>query len=87
MVDWNPREEMSPLRYLKFKLRRWTRVSTVPKWVHEAGKEYYNGYQEKHGNRPYDVEKVFTGDSLRYRIYYKAVSQGKIEPVYYVRIK
>jgi hypothetical protein len=47
----------------------------------------FRRYIEKYGHRPYDVEKVYTGDSLEYKIFYKAIAQGEIEEQYYVRIK
>ncbi len=88
MVDWSPKEEMGPLAYLRFKLGRWVRVSTLPEWVYEANDGYYEGYREKYGKRPYDVEKVYTGDSLEYKIHYKTVgAPGDIREEYYVRIK
>jgi hypothetical protein len=66
----------------------WVQVSTLPEWVYEANEGFYEGYIEKYGNRPYDVEKVYTGDSLEYKIYYKTVSMpGGIREEYYVKIK
>lgn len=68
MTEWNPREEMGPFWYLLFKMRLWVRVDTVPEWVDEASRVYFRGYQDKYGHRPYDEQKVFTGNSLRYKI-------------------
>ncbi|MFQ3285253.1 MAG: hypothetical protein ACI944_001984 [Natronomonas sp.] len=87
MVEWQPRDEMGILDYLRFKLGRWVRVSTLPEWVNEAHNGYYDGYVEAHGHRPYDVEKVYTGDSLEYKIYYRTVEQGVVEPEYYVKLR
>ncbi|WP_152418849.1 hypothetical protein [Natronorubrum sulfidifaciens] len=88
MVDWNPRDEMGLLRYLKFKLGSWVQVSTLPEWVHKANAGYYEGYIEKYGQRPYNVEKIYTGNSLKYKIFYKTVgAPGRIEEEYYTKIK
>jgi len=87
MTDWNPKEKMGLLGYLKFKLGKWVRVSSPPNWVFEANDGYYEGYIEKYGRRPYDVEKIYVGDSLEYKIYYKTVGQGQIGEEYYARLK
>lgn len=87
MVDWNPRDHMSLWGYLIFKLGKWVRVKSLPEWVIDANDGYYEGYIDKYGQRPYDVEKVYTGGSLEYKIYYKTIGQGKIRDVYYTRIK
>lgn len=88
MTDWHPRREMSVFDYLRFKLRRWVEVSTLPEWVYEANEGYYEGFIEKYGHRPYDVEKVYTGSNLEYKVFYKTVSlPGGIEEEYYVKIK
>jgi len=87
MVDWNPKEEMGFFQYIKFKLGRWVQVDTLPEWVYEANDGYYEGFIDKYGHRPYDQEKYYTGDSLKYKIYYKTIAQGEIEEQYYVRIK
>jgi len=88
MVNWNPKQEMSLLGYLKFKMGKWVMVSSLPEWVYEANDGYYEGFIEKYGHRPYDVEKVYNGDSLQYKIFYKTVSMpGGIEEEYYSRIK
>ncbi|WP_353635662.1 hypothetical protein ABSL23_17350 (plasmid) [Halobacterium sp. NMX12-1] len=88
MTEWNPRDEMGSLEYLKFKLGKWVEVTTLPDWVNEAHAGYYEGYIEKYGHRPYDVEKVYTGDNLKYKIVYKPGSrQGEVEDEYYTKIK
>ena len=87
MTDWNPKEEMGWFQYLKFKNRRWVEVDTLPDWVHEANDGYFRGYVEKYGHKPYDEEKYYTGDSLKYKIYYNAVAQGDIRTEYYVKLK
>lgn len=78
---------MGPVRYLLFKLRFWVKVSTFPDWVYEAEQDYYEGFLDKYGQRPYDKEKEFVGNSLRYKVKYVTVSQGQIQPTYYVKIK
>lgn len=88
MTDWDPRDEMSTWQYLKFKLGRWVQVDTLPEWVYDANDGYYQGFIDKYGHRPYDVEKVYRGDSLEYKIYYKTVSMpGGIKEEYYARLK
>lgn len=88
MVSWTPRNELGIYQYLKFKLGLWVETPTLPDWVHEANDGYYEGYIEKYGQRPYDVEKVYTGDSLKYKIYYKTVgAPGRIEEEYYVKLR
>lgn len=88
MVDWNPKSEMGLLGYMRFKLGKWVQVSTLPEWVCEANEGYYEGFVAKYGHRPYDVEKIYTGDSLEYKIFYKTVSvPGGIEEEFYTRIK
>lgn len=87
MTDWDPKDAMGPLSYLKFKFRGWVHVNSVPEWVQEATRDYYRGYQDKYGQRPYDVSKDFFGDSLQYRVKYVTVAQGKVEPEYYVKIR
>jgi hypothetical protein len=88
MVDWDPKDEMGMFQYLKFKLGMWVQVPTLPEWVYEANKGFYEGYTKKYGQRPYDVEKVYTGDNLKYKIYYKTGSMpGGIEEEYYAKIK
>ena len=87
MSEWDPLEEMRPHEYLLFKLRRWVSVEMVSEWVDEAAKGYYDGYRDKYGHRLYDEEKVFTGDSLKYRVNYHNDRGRKIKPVFEVRIK
>ena len=84
-TDWDPKDAMGLLSCLKF--RGWVHVNSVPEWVQEATRDYYRGYQNKYGQRPYDVSKDFSGDSLQYHIKYVTVSQGKVEPEYYVKIR
>jgi hypothetical protein len=78
---------MGAFAYLKFKAGKWVEVDSLPEWVQNAHDGYYEGFRDKHGHRPYDVEKVYNGDSLQYKIYYKTIAQGKINPEYYVKIK
>jgi hypothetical protein len=88
MVDWNPKEEMGFLKYAKFKLGRWVQVDSLPEWVKEANDGYYEGYVDKYGHRPYNEEKYYTGNSLKYKIYYNTESMpGGIKPEYYVKLK
>ena len=88
MTDWNPKKQMSVWQYVKFKLGYWVQVDTLPQWVKNANEGYYEGYVDKYGCRPYDVEKVYTGDSLKYKVYYRTVSwPGGIKTEYYTRIK
>lgn len=87
MTDWNPREVLGPIGYIKFKLRFWVEVPTVPEWVKKAEQSYYRDFVEKYGHRPYNQQKEFSGDSLRYKLKFIAVSQGKIETEYYAKIK
>lgn len=87
MVDWDPKDELGLIGNFKFKLGRWVQVSSLPKWVEEANEGYYEGYIDKYGQRPYNVEKTYTGKSLEYKIYYKGIAQGKIDEEYYVRLK
>lgn len=87
MTSWDPKDEMGLLDYMKFKLGMWVEVDTLPKWVYEANDGYYEGFIDKYGRRPYDEEKVYTGNSLEYKIYYKTVAQGKIQEEYYARVK
>ncbi len=87
MTNWSPREVMGPIKYLKFKIRRWVRVSSVPEWVSKAEGDYYKGFQKKYGHRPYDEEKVFVGENLKYKVKFVAISQGEIMTMYYVKIK
>ena len=87
MVDWDPREEMDLIGYLKFRTGRWVEVDTVPDWVLDAHDGYWEGYVSDYGHKPYDEEKIYTGDNLQYRVFHKAVSQGDIRTELYVRIK
>ncbi len=36
MVDWDPKEHMGYISYIKFKSGRWVKVDTVPNWVQNA---------------------------------------------------
>ncbi len=74
MTDWDPKDAMGSLSYLKFKLHGWVQLSSVPEWVQEAARDYDGGYQNKYGQRPYDMSKDFYGDSLPYRVKYEIVT-------------
>ncbi len=87
MSEWDPLEEMRPHEYLLFKLRRWVSVGTVPEWVKTAEREYFDGYREKYGNRPYDQTKVFVGDSVKYRVTFEPALGGGVKPTYEVKLK
>jgi uncharacterized protein VirK/YbjX len=87
MTDWNPGDVLGTLGYLKFKLRLWVEVPTVPEWVRDAEQSYYTGFVEKYGHRPYDQEKEFVSDNLKYKVRFIAVAQGRIEAEYYAKIK
>lgn len=87
MTDWNPQDAMGMFRYIRFKMGHWTRISHPPDWVESATREYYYNYQDKYGQRPYDVEKVFVGDSLKYKVIYETVAQGEVSPKHYTKIK
>lgn len=87
MVDWDPREEMSHMEYVKFKTGRWVEVDTVPEWVHNAHDGYWESYVNDYGHKPYDEEKIYNGDNLQYKIFHRAVAQGDIRTEYHVRIK
>lgn len=87
MTDWDPKDEMGLIDYVRFKLGRWVKVDSLPQWVYKANDGYYEGFIDKYGHRPYDVEKVYTGNNLEYKIYYKTVAQGKIKDEYYARLK
>lgn len=64
MVDWEPRDHMSLYQYLKFKLRMWVTVDTVPDWVKNASDPPPK--PQLHLDK-YVVEK-FHGDSLKYKV-------------------
>jgi len=64
MVDWDPKEHMSRVSYLWFKIGRWVEVDTVPKWVLDAS----NPPKKTNIPRRGSVEAIFTGDSLEYKI-------------------
>ena len=88
MVDWDPREEMGILTYyFKFKAGAWVKVDTVPDWVLDAHDGYWEAFVEDYGHKPYDQEKIYNGDSLQYRIFHNAVSQGDIRTEFYVRLR
>lgn len=87
MVEWDPGKEMGPFSYLLFKCHIWVSVDTVPEWVGAAEKEYYHGFVDEHGHRPYDETKVFVGDSLKYRVTFETIEQGKVRPSYEVKLK
>jgi hypothetical protein len=87
MAEWDPRKEMGPLLYLLFKCHIWVSVDTVPEWVKAAEKEYYHRFQDEYGHRPYDQMKVFVGNSLKYRVTFETVEQGKVRPSYEVKLK
>lgn len=61
---------MSVFSYLKFKLGYWVEVKTLPEWVSNAHDGYYEGFMQKYNRRPRNVEKVYRGDSLEYKIEY-----------------
>ncbi|WP_254808467.1 hypothetical protein [Natronosalvus amylolyticus] len=87
MTDWSPKEEMGLFGYLKFKFGFWVQVSSLPGWVYKANDGYYEGYIDKHGQRPYDVENIYTGDNLEYKIFYRTVgAPGHINEEYYARL-
>jgi hypothetical protein len=75
------------LSYPTFKLHGWVYASPVPERGQEATRDYYGGYQNKYGHRPYDVSKDFYGDSLQNRVKYITVARDKVEPGYYVIIR
>jgi hypothetical protein len=87
MTEWDPRQELGPYNYLKFKLGLWVEISSLPRWVSNAHDGYYEGFIDKYGHRPYDIEKVYTGENLEYKIYYEPVKQGVVEKKYYTRVK
>jgi len=64
MVEWNPREEMDLLKYVKFKLRMWVEVDSAPQWVKETSDPPPK--PQLHLDK-YVVEK-FYGDNLIYKI-------------------
>lgn len=78
---------MGFIGYLKFKMGSWVEVETLPDWVFDANEGYYQGFIDKYGHRPYDEDKVYSGDPLEYKIYYETIGQGKIRDRYYARVK
>jgi hypothetical protein len=80
---------MGRIQYAKFKAGRWVEVDPPPDWVASAAKDYHRNFTEKYGHRPYNEQKVFTGDSLKYRVEYRNKGEygRKIRKVYYAKIK
>lgn len=78
---------MGALDYIRFKCRLWTEVDSLPKWVYQAHDGYYEGFIEKYGRRPYGQEKVYVGDSAKYKIYYEPIAQGQIRDRYYAKVR
>lgn len=88
MGGWDPREEMGLLRYLKFKLRFVGTGIDAARMGAEGQRRILRGVHRKIWPSTLDVEKVYTGDSLEYKIYYRTVgAPGEIEEEYYTRIK
>lgn len=87
MAEWDPKDVMGPIQYLKFKLGFWVQVPSLPNWVYNAHEGYYEGFIEKYGHRPYGQEKQYTGENLEYKIHYWSEKQGEIETDYYTRVK
>jgi hypothetical protein len=86
MVNWDPKDHMGLLSYLRFKLGRWVVVDTVPKWVLDASNPPKKTDIPANGS----VEATFAGDSLEYRITTKRLPRGAgtyTEQQYAVRIK
>jgi len=87
MVDWSPKEVMGPLAYyLRFKLRFWTQVDSVPQWVQSKHDRFVSEHKRKH-DRPYEYSKVFVGDSLKYKIVRKSYGRKSVEINYYTKIR
>lgn len=89
MVDWDPKNAMGALRYAKFKAGTWTKLDHPPEWVKKASEEYFSEFVNKNGHRPYDEEKLFVGDSLKYRVVFNNKDQmGRtIRTEYYAKMK
>jgi len=87
MIKWNPKEELNILNYIKFKLRFWVQVSSIPNWVKNASKKYFQNFQDKYGHRPYDQVKIFYGNNLKYKIIYEMSGHSRIEEKKYIKIK
>lgn len=89
MVDWNPKEVMDKHEYRKFKSGSWVKVESAPQWVENATDQYFTSFVESQGHRPYDEEKVFNGDSLKYRVIFNNKDQRgrKIKTIFFAKIK
>ena len=83
MVEWDPKEEMGPFSYLKFKLRYWVEVESLPDWVEQAHEKDTRDVRLDTG-----FEKVYRGESLKYRVVHKTRGR-KVPPetTYYVKIR
>jgi hypothetical protein len=85
-MAWDPREEMSAWQYLKFKLRRWVEVDSIPEWVEEASNPPKKTNIPPNGS----VEATFTGDNLLYKVRTHRLPRGAgtyTREKYFVKIK
>lgn len=90
MVDWDPRDVMREIQYAKFKSGMWVEVDPPPDWVVSAADDYRVNFVDDYGHKPYDEEKVFRGDSLKYRVEFRTGSGNRprnIRRKYYAKIK
>jgi hypothetical protein len=86
MVDWDPKEHMGYISYIKFKSGRWVKVDTVPNWVQNASNPPKKTDIPLNGS----VEATFTGDNLEYKVVTKRLPRGAgtyTEQEFAVRIK
>lgn len=55
----------------------------APRWVIKA----LNNYEQRCVGRPYNHVKHFVGRTFVYKVYFKMISQGHVEPIIWRKLK
>ena len=78
MTDWEPKRNTTVLGYIKFKLGGWAKLTSSPEWIHQCIYEFRERYLQKHEKEPCDIETLFDGESLKYKVVFYEISDVEI---------